>query len=162
MSIFQITALLGLVTFIPSSSKAARVEYTLVIHHQDVDTIDPVTNETYSRLGTFINETYPGPTLEANLGDEVVIKVINDMPTSSTAIHFHGQHQEGSFFSDGVPDITQCEIPAGPGSSFEYVFTAEPAGTFAYHSHNPYQVRDDGIFIEYGLDGDDTILDDFG
>ena len=44
---------------------------------------------------------------------------------------------------DGVGQVTQCQI--GPSSSFSYVYTASPAGTFWYHSHSGAQ-RTDGFF----------------
>ena len=60
-----------------------------------------------------------------------------------TSIHWHGQYQQGSQWADGVPGVTQC--PQTPGSLFPfYQFTANPAGTFWYHSHTEYQ-RDDGL-----------------
>lgn len=34
---------------------------------------------------------------------------------------------------DGVEGVTQC--PIAPNNSFEYVFNADVAGTFWYHSH---------------------------
>lgn len=41
---------------------------------------------------------------------------------------------------DGPVGVTQCGIP--PGSSFTYQFTANPAGSFWYHSHAPGQYPD--------------------
>lgn len=41
---------------------------------------------------------------------------------------------------DGPVGVTQCGIP--PGSSFTYEFTANPAGSFWYHSHAPGQYPD--------------------
>ena len=53
----------------------------------------------------------------------------------------------------------QCSI--GPQSSFEYRFTAEPAGTFFYHSHVPYQMGDGvfGAFIVQDPDNDPYYAD---
>ena len=89
-------------------------EFVLIVHHQDVDIVKNAgaeDEEAVSRLGTFVNGTYPGPTLDVNLGDTVHVKVYNDMPKSETAIHFHGQHQAESYFYDGVPHVTQvCEM----------------------------------------------------
>ena len=53
----------------------------------------------------------------------------------------------------------QC--PIGPQSSFKYRFTAEPAGTFFYHSHVPYQMGDGvfGAFIVQDPDNDPYYAD---
>ena len=67
------------------------------------------------------------------------------MQTSETpiTIHWHGQHQRGTNYMDGVPNLTQCYIL--PGQKFTYKFTPEPAGTFMYHSHVGAQLGD-GFF----------------
>lgn len=46
----------------------------------------------------------------------------------------------GSNNMDGPIGVTQCGIP--PGSSYTYQFTANPAGSFWYHSHAPGQYPD--------------------
>ena len=43
---------------------------------------------------------------------------------------------------DGVPGVTQSAVV--PGGEFIYEFTAEPAGTFFFHSHF-------GLQLEHGL-----------
>lgn len=43
-------------------------------------------------------------------------------------------------WSDGVPGLTQK--PIEPGQSFIYRFTAEPAGTYWYHSHSRMTLLD--------------------
>lgn len=121
----------------------ATVKREFTVAHEIVDSIDFVTNTTLTRLGSFVDGVLPGPTIECNLGDKLEITFHNKMTTSSLTIHFHGQFQKNTFFYDGVHGVTQCEIP--PGESFTYKFTAEPAGTFMYHSHLPYQYGD-GIF----------------
>lgn len=37
---------------------------------------------------------FPGPLIEANTGDRIVVKVTNDL-TNGTAIHWHGMFQNG-------------------------------------------------------------------
>jgi FtsP/CotA-like multicopper oxidase with cupredoxin domain len=127
------------------SVASRRVEFTLVVRHEVVDTLDPVSGETISRLGTFVNGTYPGPTLEVQLGDDVEVKVVNEMTSSSLTMHFHGQHMVNTFFHDGVHGITQCDI--SPHDSYIHRFKAEPAGTFIYHSHMPFQPADGGAYL---------------
>lgn len=51
----------------------------------------------------------------------------------NAAVHWHGIHQVGTPFYDGVPFITQC--PILPGQKFKYEFVASPAGTHMWHSH---------------------------
>ena len=69
----------------------------------------------------------------------------NSMHAAETpiTIHWHGQHQRGTNYMDGVPNLTQCYIL--PGQKFTYKFTPEPAGTFMYHSHVGAQLGD-GFF----------------
>lgn len=38
---------------------------------------------------------FPGPLVEANAGDRIVVKVTNDM-VNGTAIHWHGMFQNGN------------------------------------------------------------------
>ena len=45
--------------------------------------------------------------------DEVVVDVVNELGSDSTTVHWHGIHQRGTPFMDGVPFLTQCPIPAG-------------------------------------------------
>ncbi|KAF9508509.1 multicopper oxidase [Hydnum rufescens UP504] len=80
-----------------------------------------------------VNNQYPGPLIEANEGDTIIVHVKNDLD-SGTGIHFHGINQIGSLWSDGVPGITQCPIPSG--GSYTYNFTIQQqSGTFFWHSH---------------------------
>ncbi|XP_065567197.1 uncharacterized protein LOC136031488 isoform X1 [Artemia franciscana] len=89
-----------------------------------------------------INRQFPGPSIQVCEGDEVVVDVINHLPSESTSIHWHGQHMVGTPYMDGVPLLTQC--PIGPASSFRYRFWAANAGTNYYHSHSGFQ-RADGV-----------------
>ncbi|XP_065665472.1 uncharacterized protein LOC136086901 [Hydra vulgaris] len=50
-----------------------------------------------------------------------------------TTLHWHGLHQKGTPFMDGIGWISQCSISSG--QTFTYKFKAEPKGTFWYHSH---------------------------
>ncbi|XP_014271530.1 uncharacterized protein [Halyomorpha halys] len=49
----------------------------------------------------------------------------------------------GSFFMDGLPQISQ--YPIFPGDRFVYNFTASPAGTHMWHSHSSFQ-ESDGLY----------------
>lgn len=85
-----------------------------------------------SRMVITINGLFPGPSIVAFEGQDVIIHVRNRMQTDSTSIHWHGIHQMNSVDSDGVAFITQC--PILPGQNFTYSFKAEPKGTHFYHS----------------------------
>ncbi|XP_014215269.1 L-ascorbate oxidase-like [Copidosoma floridanum] len=90
-----------------------------------------------------INRLLPGPTIEVCKGDRIIVDVTNEMPTDTTSIHWHGIHQKGTPFMDGVPYVTQC--PILPGQTFSYNFVVDKPGTYLYHSHSGDQ-RADGLF----------------
>lgn len=89
------------------------------------------------RIAFLVNGQMPGPTIEANWGDTVVVKVNNKLTANGTSIHFHGIRQLNTSEYDGVPSITQC--PIAPGDSFTYKFVATNYGTSWYHSHYAIQ-----------------------
>ncbi|CAM0138715.1 hypothetical protein VKS41_008452 [Umbelopsis sp. WA50703] len=94
----------------------------------------------FSRLGYVINGQYPGPTISANTGDTISVKVFNNL-TEPTAMHWHGMYQRGTPWNDGTPGVTQCPIPAG--DTYTYTFsTANQSGTYWYHSHYMSQYVD--------------------
>lgn len=74
-----------------------------------------------------INGQFPGPLIEVNEGDTIVVDVQN-LATNATAIHWHGLFQNGTIWMDGTSGVTQCPIAAG--RSFRYEFTVkDQAGT---------------------------------
>ena len=78
------------------------------------------------------NGTYPGPTIYSTEGDWLEVTVRNRLPVGvPTVLHWHGQFQVLTPFSDGVPGITQCAIP--PGAEVTYKFATTDAGTYWYH-----------------------------
>ena len=101
-----------------------------------------VDGKTY-RMAISINGLIPGPTLIVYEGQKVIIHVHNNLTTEGISIHWHGMHQRGTPWMDGVGQVTQCQI--GPSSSYSYEYTARPSGTFWYHSHSGAQ-RTDGIY----------------
>lgn len=66
---------------------------------------------------------YPGPTIEANEGDTIIVNVKNKLPKVGTSIHWHGLFQNGTAWMDGPAGVTQCPIP--DGGSFTYKFKIE-------------------------------------
>jgi FtsP/CotA-like multicopper oxidase with cupredoxin domain len=64
----------------------------------------PVTNaETF-------DGAIPGPTIQLNVGDTLIVRLVNDLPYP-TGIHWHGIELEN--YSDGT-EVTQSEVPAAP------------------------------------------------
>lgn len=81
-----------------------------------------------------INGTVPAPLIRLREGQNVRLKVINDLDEDSS-IHWHGllvppQH-------DGVPGISFPGIK--PRSSYLYEFPIRQNGTYWYHSHSGLQ-----------------------
>ncbi|KAF8717179.1 Ferroxidase laccase, partial [Rhizoctonia solani] len=94
----------------------------------------------YYRPMLVVNGQYPGPTIEANDGDTIIVNVQNDMSVGTT-VHWHGLFQNSTPWMDGPAGITQCPIPAG--SSFTYQFTVSGQyGTYWWHAHASTQLAD--------------------
>jgi FtsP/CotA-like multicopper oxidase with cupredoxin domain len=118
-----------------------------------------------------VNGQIPGPTIEADWGDEVVVHVRNTMFESKngTTIHFHGIRQYMTNPSDGVASVTQC--PITPGDTMTYRWRATQYGTTWYHAHLGVQAWDGvlgGIQINgpatanYDEDKGTILLNDWG
>ncbi|KAK5661287.1 hypothetical protein OQA88_11181 [Cercophora sp. LCS_1] len=87
-----------------------------------------------------INNQWPCPTIQANVGDTIVVNLNNKLGNQTTGIHWHGINQVTTEEMDGPSDVAQCPVP--PGSTIKYQFTADTAGTYWYHSHNMGQYPD--------------------
>jgi iron transport multicopper oxidase len=87
-----------------------------------------------------INGKWPIPRIDANVGDQIIVNVVNSLGNQSTSLHFHGLFMNGSTHMDGPSQTTQCPIP--PGGRFTYDFTVEQPGTYWYHSHTHGQYPD--------------------
>ncbi|EOA20273.1 hypothetical protein CARUB_v10000578mg [Capsella rubella] len=90
-----------------------------------------------------INGKFPGPTIEADAGDNVTIHVVNKLSTEGVVIHWHGIHQKGTPWADGAAGVTQC--PINPGETFTYSFIVDKPGTYFYHGHYGMQ-RSAGLY----------------
>ncbi|PLW48883.1 hypothetical protein PCASD_02822 [Puccinia coronata f. sp. avenae] len=87
----------------------------------------------FTRTVLVINNQFPGPLIEANEGDTIVVRVENQL-NLPLSMHWHGIYQRGSQWMDGPSGVTQC--PLAPGTSFTYKFTVDQQfGTFWYHAH---------------------------
>jgi Multicopper oxidase len=87
-------------------------------------------------------DQFPGPLIECNIGDRIVVKVNNQLPDGQgTSIHWHGMFQTNTTWMDGTVGVTQCPVP--PGKSFTYNFTiTEQRGSYWWHSHAKGQYTD--------------------
>lgn len=92
--------------------------------------------------GIAYNGQSPGPTIQARVGDEVVVHFQNDLD-GPTTIHWHGLRISDQM--DGSPRIQE---PVQPGKTFTYRFVVPEAGTFWYHPH--VRAHTD---VELGLQG---------
>lgn len=81
-----------------------------------------------SKVWTY-NGTMPGPLVDANVGDEVVVHFKNELP-EPTLVHWHGVRLPAEM--DGSPSV---QAPVKPGETFEYRFRLKDAGLFWFHPH---------------------------
>jgi FtsP/CotA-like multicopper oxidase with cupredoxin domain len=95
------------------------------------------------------NGSYLGPTLRAHRGEQVLVKVHNDLPVATT-VHWHGMHLPARF--DGGPHQL-----VAPGATWEPTWRVDqPAATLWYHPHPHGETAD---HVSRGLAGM-FILDD--
>jgi FtsP/CotA-like multicopper oxidase with cupredoxin domain len=93
------------------------------------------------------NGMVPGPIIVGNVGDTLVVKLINRLP-EPTSIHWHGLRLPSAM--DGTESVQKL---VEPGETFEYRFVLPDAGTFWYHSHH-----NETIQLERGLYGALVVL----
>lgn len=115
-----------------------------------------------------VNGAFPGPSIEANVGDRIIVRVQNNLlhsdkqperqrystmmhkvhhkkADSHVALHWHGVQMHGQPDQDGAHGFTSCSIP--PRDSHTYNFTLGPkdVGTHWWHSHVGMS-RSDGLW----------------
>ena len=101
----------------------------LAIGEQEIN----VGGRRYSALA--INGTVPGPLLRLREGQDVTIRVTNQLAKEYTSIHWHGILLP--FRMDGVPGVSFDGIQ--PGETFTYRYPVRQYGTYWYHSHSATQ-----------------------
>ncbi|KAJ6812486.1 laccase-3-like [Iris pallida] len=83
-----------------------------------------------------VNGMFPGPTVEVNNGDTLIVNVKNKANYNVT-IHWHGVRQMRTGWADGPEFVTQC--PIRPGGSYTYRFTIQgQEGTLWWHAHSSW------------------------
>ncbi|MBY0463184.1 MAG: multicopper oxidase domain-containing protein, partial [Alphaproteobacteria bacterium] len=122
--ILMIVILLGFT----STSYAKVVEYKLNVNEQKVN----ISGKEATALT--LNNSIPGPTLKAKVGDTLRIEVTNNLDID-TSIHWHGVLVPNNM--DGVPYVNGPPIKAG--ETFTYEFPIKHSGTYWYHAHSALQ-----------------------
>ncbi|MCJ1236200.1 hypothetical protein MMC14_004178 [Varicellaria rhodocarpa] len=107
-----------------------------------------ITNMTFAPDGVerdvlLVNGSLPGPTLECDWGDTLIVHVTNSLANNGSTMHWHGVRQNGTNPMDGVPSITQC--PSTPGDTYTYTWRSTQYGSSWYHSHFALQAWE-GVF----------------
>ncbi|GLJ16995.1 hypothetical protein SUGI_0293940 [Cryptomeria japonica] len=124
------TSLVCLILVASWTASAALVYHKFTIGTQNV------TRVCNTQTIVTVNGQFPGPTIEVQEGDNLVVEVDNNGPYNVT-IHWHGVKQLKSCWADGPAYITQC--PITPGNKFTYNFTiTEQEGTLWWHAHISY------------------------
>lgn len=82
-------------------------------------------------MAMMINGTIPGPLIRLKEGQEVTLRVTNQLK-EATSIHWHGILLPSHM--DGVPGVSFRGIE--PGATFTYHFPVKQSGTYWYHSHS--------------------------
>ncbi|KAF8024064.1 hypothetical protein BT93_F1312 [Corymbia citriodora subsp. variegata] len=99
-----------------------------------------------------INGKSPGPTIQANQGDHVFVKVTNGMG-EIVSIHWDGVRQIKSLGFDGIEGVARG--PIWPGKAVIYHLIADRLGKFQYYSDYVMQKKD-------GLQGSIEVLPPYG
>lgn len=79
------------------------------------------------------NGMVPGPTMHVDTGDDVVIRVTNQLDDQGTSLHPHGM-KDHAFEMDGVTFVSQD--PIASGESMDYTFAPTEEAVVTYHSHH--------------------------
>jgi iron transport multicopper oxidase len=87
----------------------------------------------FARSVIGINGKWPCPTMEATVGDTVVVNLTNKLGNQTTGLHFHGIEQVQTADMDGPSGTTQCPLP--PNMTVKYQFTVDAPGTFWCRCH---------------------------
>ena len=118
-------ASLGAGLAVALSGAALAGEYSLTVDRVPIDTGD------FRKTGVGYNGASPGPVLRFKEGEDVTIRVTNNL-SESTSVHWHGLVLP--FTQDGVPGLGYEGI--APGETFTYRFPLVQAGTYWFHSHS--------------------------
>jgi FtsP/CotA-like multicopper oxidase with cupredoxin domain len=127
---------------IDTSPAAAVFETTITAALTAVDIGGGLTTkaETY-------NGAIPGPTLRLNVGDTVIVRLLNELPYE-TGIHWHGIELANS--ADGTPvtqdgAVPKFAMPSAPpapaGGTYLYKFKVPRPGLYWCHPHHHHSTN---------------------
>ncbi|KAJ9175943.1 hypothetical protein P3X46_014442 [Hevea brasiliensis] len=123
----------GLLLLLASTMSLANAK---VQHHEFLVQATKVKRLCKTHNTITVNGMFPGPTLEVNNGDTLVVKVTNKARYNLT-IHWHGIRQMRTGWADGPEFVTQC--PIRPGGTYTYRFTIDgQEGTLWWHAHSSW------------------------
>lgn len=151
----MVVALLALAAATPAAAKV--VEYTFSAEDWIVNYLRPTVDlggkakrqnphdmpADVRKAAQLVNGMYPGPLIEANENDTIVVHVVNNLLGEGLTIHWHGIHQIGTPYADGSVGVAQA--PIQPAQNYTYRFQAFPPGTHWWHSHMDALQADKGI-----------------
>ncbi|PKI62206.1 hypothetical protein CRG98_017404 [Punica granatum] len=133
MSCIHLSLLLGLLLLFSTTLYSANAK---THYHDFVVQATKVKRLCKTHNTITVNGQYPGPTLEINNGDSLVVNVVNRARYNVT-IHWHGVRQMRTGWADGPEFVTQC--PIRPGGSYTYRFTIDgQEGTLWWHAHSSW------------------------
>jgi len=81
--------------------------------------------------GYSLNDSSPGPLIEATVGQLVEVRLHNESVKGGVALHWHGVDVPNA--QDGVAGVTQNAVEVGEDHTYRWV--APDAGSYWYHSH---------------------------
>lgn len=115
-------------------------------YYMNISKLVEKTPDGIARNLTVVNGQYPGPLVEANAGDKLIIHVDNQMDDEPVTIHCHGLFfSKQNSFQDGAAYMNECPIPPSGNYTYEIDLDDTQAGTYWYHSHFGGQYAD-GLF----------------
>ena len=79
------------------------------------------------------NGQVPGPWIQVDVGDEITIRIVNELDDEATTLHPHGIFMH-PFEVDGVGMISM--EPIMPGDVWEQTFVAQETSVGMYHGHD--------------------------
>ncbi|XP_073062962.1 LOW QUALITY PROTEIN: laccase-17-like [Primulina eburnea] len=126
---FPAALLLGFLvySFLPHLALSKTRHYTFNIMTQNV------TRLCKTKSIVSVNGMLPGPRIVAREGDQVLVKVVNNV-TNNITIHWHGVRQLRSGWADGPAYVTQCPIQTGQNYTYNFTITGQ-RGTLLWHAH---------------------------
>ena len=114
-SAYIMNAFLIFISALSTLSKAATVTYDF-----NITWVTANPDGAFPRPVIGINGQWPIPYITADVGDQVIVNVHNQLGNQTTGLHFHGLYMNGTNDMDGPVGVTQCGI--APGLSFKYDF----------------------------------------